>query len=530
MRDEETQLLGRPLRPSQRRTRWPLIVMPVVILVALLLILQHHHDEELEWKTCSVDGKIECARIDVPLTYEDGDDRTISLPLARVRGNRSAGNRPIFQNPGGPGGSGVNLIYRNGVRTADRFNGTRDIISWDPRGINGSIPSMECYASGLERGVSAGESGGMLSSAADSYERAMASNKVQSRGCGAISGEIGNYISTYYVVHDLRFIAAKMQKETPEKVKVDYWGYSYGTLLGMTFAKVFPDNIGNFVVDGVAHLHDYYKGDWGKNLYDTEAVIDKFFESCAASSKCELHKYGTPKQIRQRVDELLQEVKKSPLPAFHGRSGGLITYSRLKEVLIHAFYFPDKWPKLAHALALLLDGKADEFWKNNGDLVSSTLGSEGGLATACGDAAGHSSILTPDDLKKHEQHNAKQSPFYAEYWSLIPARCVDYPFKPSKRLDLERKVDGRDILFVGNQYDLVTPQRHAVTYADHFGGQVLRINGSYGHCSDALKSACAVKRITSWLDGDRSEPGYCGVDQIPFESESEPEQVFVAVY
>jgi pimeloyl-ACP methyl ester carboxylesterase len=35
---------------------------------------------------------------------------------------------------------------------------------------------------------------------------------------------------------------------------------SYGTILGSTFATMFPDNVGRLVIDGVVDMDNYYEG------------------------------------------------------------------------------------------------------------------------------------------------------------------------------------------------------------------------------------------------------------------------------
>jgi pimeloyl-ACP methyl ester carboxylesterase len=73
--------------------------------------------------------------------------------------------------------------------------------------------------------------------------------------------------------------------------KLIYWGFSYGTVIGATFALRYPDQVERMVLDGVVDAQDYYNGGWRTSLLDADAVLDKFCEYCerAGSSRCALY-------------------------------------------------------------------------------------------------------------------------------------------------------------------------------------------------------------------------------------------------
>lgn len=59
----------------------------------------------------------------------------------------------------------------------------------------------------------------------------------------------GRYVSTASVARDM---VEMVEKAGLDKLK--YWGFSYGTYLGVTFGSLFPDKVGRMVNDGkVSH-------------------------------------------------------------------------------------------------------------------------------------------------------------------------------------------------------------------------------------------------------------------------------------
>jgi pimeloyl-ACP methyl ester carboxylesterase len=62
-----------------------------------------------------------------------------------------------------------------------------------------------------------------------------------------------------------------------EEAKLQYWGFSYGTFLGSTFASTFPDRVGRLVLDGVVRSYDYNHSLGNGSLTDTEKAMKSFY-------------------------------------------------------------------------------------------------------------------------------------------------------------------------------------------------------------------------------------------------------------
>lgn len=252
----------------------------------------------LEYSKC-YGGGFQCARLELPMDYwNHTTDETISLAIIRkpaavpVTDERYGG--PIFFNPGGPGGSGIGLLLGGrGFEKIVDANTTDgkfyDLVSFDPRGVGETRPAAICSEDPviaqsfalrvMEEGV--------LGSSDASLGRLWSMSRARSQSCSLPPKEgadIKRYLSTAYVATDMLEIVeahgawrereAKKLLRYPLKAlgpalrykkgreKIQYWGFSYGSYLGMTFAAMYPDRIHRLIVDGVVDAYDYKKTLW----------------------------------------------------------------------------------------------------------------------------------------------------------------------------------------------------------------------------------------------------------------------------
>lgn len=156
-------------------------------------------------------------------------------------------------------------------------------------------------------------------------------------------------------------ISRKEMQPDDDNVKLDFWGLSYGTLLGATYASMFPDNVGKMILDGVLEPSDFVNHHWAGSVEDTELALKSFYEHCAAagpidwndwSKGCHLASNGsTAADVRERVQGILMKLYHNPM-WFSGPYGpDVVSYSIAKNIIFSSLYSPIiTFPNLAQIL------------------------------------------------------------------------------------------------------------------------------------------------------------------------------------
>ena len=138
--------------------------------------------------------------------------------------------------------------------------------------------------------------------------------------------------------------------------KIMFWGVSYGTIIGQTFASMHPERISRFVLDGVVSTSDYYSSNRTYSIQKADVAFDQFFDYCSqsGSNHCPFYADKDPQSIKLRYYEMLSSLKHNPImvPASNTRSPDVITMADIMFQVKEAVYCPlQKYPPLAQLMA-----------------------------------------------------------------------------------------------------------------------------------------------------------------------------------
>ncbi|EJT99587.1 alpha/beta-hydrolase [Dacryopinax primogenitus] len=519
----------------------------------------------ISWFACPDVTEFDCAFFSVPLSYATPvPDERVSLALRRYPATAPKDQYlgTLFTNPGGPGGSGTAYLVERGPALSKILSGRYDILSWDPRGVNMTTPPLGCYTTDfaeflqefkqtqlglpmsphytlandtLSPGAAAAQAG-----ADEWYLRTDAYYQATVSSCAKNgNSKILSAVSTAHVVQDIRSMLFALGEED---VGLNYWGFSYGTILGATFSAMFPELLHRVLLDGVSdsvtYTRDMYT--WGKSgMNDTHLVWEGFLKECAAAgpTRCALAGEGrSAEDIETLVWELEERLLAHPMPvAYTGLNSGILTASDVRLAIFAALYKPFAWPSLAKALAAAISGDGGPLIDMNGfqslderrdrdpldnvfhrymarplsKPVGSPLSTE---AIMCSDTL-RSALLPPGATEPNQtyfrqwaEELALQSPTgenwarwigRCRWWNVTAAEVYRGPWTKEEGL---RKTKF-PVVFFSMDADPVTPLSAATSMASGFGkdSATLVINRGYGHCSIAHPSMCVAKTMRAYF-------------------------------
>ena len=453
--------------------------------------LADYYGQQLDWGACdSADqpAPAECAALVVPVDYTEPDGDTIDLALLRV----PASGEPIASmvvNPGGPGAPGTSYAAA-ATRVFGRALTTNlDVVGFDPRGTGGSDP-VDCLDDDQLDDYVAQDPDPDTTAEGAAFEEAQ---KDFFAGCVARSDDLLGHVTTVEAARDMDLLRSALGES-----RLTYFGASYGTKLGATYAELFPDRVGRFVLDGAVDVslpsRELSLGQAGGFEVALRAYVSRCtdeIEACFLGDSLE--------EGLSTITTLLDSIEEDPLPTGDGRD---LTVGRAFYGVVAPLYNRDYWPLLDQSLRTALTGDgtgllvlADAYSARGPDGYTDNSVEALYAINCLDDPYAVSADEVPDKVPAFE----KVSPTFGEVfaWGLVGCEGIQV-----ERSDPEPEIDGSGadpILVVGTTRDPATPYEWAVSLADQLDSGVLLTRDGDGHTGYGAGNACVDSTIEDYL-------------------------------
>ena len=454
----------------------------------------------------------DCAVQHVPRDHARPFDGTVAIVMLRRRATDPAHREgTLFVNPGGPGASGLHTAYR-----AERFLdpevlARHDVIGFDPRGVNTSS-ALKCYLSQEEYlADTAGRT--PVPVGADETVRTMRSTAGYTRACARNAGTLLAHTTTLNAARDLEALRRALGVE-----QLGYIGFSYGTLLGATYANLYPRRVKAMVLDGnvdpalrSANGVEYDR----RRAAGTELALKEFIRRCAVAGSACPFGGDDPQRTFDRVRDRLRTV---PLTMPDSTT---MTLSRFTAVVADSLATPSRHSSLARTLAELdqaVDAAPSARTAETAKAAAPYRGDDSETAYNCLDKPYPSTpALWPVLAARWE----RESPTFGRMAAFESLPCATWPVRwwESDRYTgpWNRHTD-QPVLVIGNRFDPTTQYRFAERMAAALGNSRLVSVDMIGHTALGL-SRCVDDITTAYLLGRGVPPrgaADCRPDTEPF--------------
>jgi pimeloyl-ACP methyl ester carboxylesterase len=446
-----------------------------------------------EYSTVPEEVTVACGTIDVPSVPGDADSEPITLAVARLhRSGAPADAEPIVYLHGGPGDSSLasspdELVVLPTLRE-------RDIILWDQRGAGRSTPSLNCP----EKEDAILDAVATIDPAADELAR----NREAVQACHQRLIDSGIDLDQYNTLASVADL--EVLRETFGFERWNLWGVSYGTRLGLAYARAHPEHVRSLVIDSV-YPPEVGGVDRARGL--TDAALQRLYDACAADPGCA----GAYGDLEPLLDQAVADLDRQPeeLTRTVEVAGELeersfaITGDDVRAGVFVAMYRTDLIPSLPSIIASLARGDRSiipAFIDNGipnlvnpseGDFISVDCADSGRLlgdaGTELGQAAGDDALV-----------------------ALASAQvfCPDWPVEHVPEAFNEQVVVDVPTLVFGGTLDPITPSRDSKAQAEAMPDARYVEVPNGGHSVATFDDCTKQARADFWTDPS-SEPPDC---------------------
>ncbi|MFI7494867.1 alpha/beta hydrolase [Kocuria sp. M4R2S49] len=450
--------------------------------------LEDFYAQQLVWTACGVAA--ECARVRAPLDHANPAAGEIELAVTRVVSTDPAARQgSLLVNFGGPGGSGTAAIEAWAAGLDPGVRAAYDIVGFDPRGV-GSSTAVECVDDAT---LDAMRAGSVDPDTPEGLAQAVAAAERWAAACAANTGPLLGEVDTVSAAKDLDILRAVLGDD-----ELHYLGYSYGTLLGATYADLFPERAGRFVLDAAMDP----SLDGARLTLDQAAGFERslrvYVESCLPLDGCPFE--GTADEGLAEIEALLRQIEAQPLSTVDGRP---LTVDDAVSGLIKPLYDPRIWWFLTQSLVLATehgDGtglmRLADIAYGRGPDGTYTNSYEANIAIDCLDRPENDD---PAAMAALDAQLQEASPTLGDWFSHGQVTCGAWPHEPVSAPAPIDAAGAGPILVVGSTGDPATPYEWSQALAAQLEDGHLLTRVGEGHGAYLSGNRCVDETVTTYL-------------------------------
>lgn len=464
--------------------------------------LDAYYEQKLKWRECGTIG-FECSTLKVPLDYENPDPESeLKLAVARKKAGGGGGKRlgSLQVNPGGPGGSAIQYLQQSAAvgfpaEVRDRY----DMVGMDPRGVGRSQP-VECLS---DREMDSFVRTDQTPDDEKETDALVSAYKSFAEGCEQRTSGLLGHVSTVEAARDMDVLRAALGDK-----KVAYYGASYGTFLGATYAGLYPRRTGRLVLDGAL---DPSLSSREVNRMQTggfETAFRAFAKDCVGQSDCPLGSKNA-EDASAKLSAFFKKVDAKPLSTGESRK---LTESLATTGVAQAMYSEVLWPELRKALTSAMKGDggdllalSDSYYERDADGSYANI-MYANPAVNCLDLP--ASFSGPDDVKKAVPSFQKASPVFGRGFAWAALNCTYWPEKPTGEQHRIEAKGAPPIVVIGTTRDPATPYAWSQGLAGQLSSGRLLTRDGDGHTAFMQGSECVDSAVDEYLvNGKAPEDG-----------------------
>ena len=410
----------------------------------------------IKWSPCpKVTGYL-CGSVPVPINY--GGPSPGSLTLSVIEHPVPDSKGVIVFNPGGPGESGVLILPILAALVPTSIRNQFTLVSFDERGTGSSEPLL------------CGPSRAAASSAVAGTPAATQTFSGLDRSCHSRYPKVFPTVDTTTSARDMNTLRLALGVD-----RINYYGQSYGSVLGSVYRQLYPSHVRSMVLDGAVDANLSLPTDATLEAPAIQTALAHALSDCPSTPGCDLGSNAVG-----FYEGLAASLSRRPLPAPGGGDNTPVTVGDLMTATLYYLSAPKFTPGYFPALSAAAKG-------NGAPLRSVALGLETDLNGESLVGALWSITCTDAPARPNGAATASLARGLAARFPLGGAEAVannliGCPGWTGSAGAIAHLTPLRTAppLIIGNTYDPNTPYAVARRLAPAIGGRLVTFVG-YGH-------------------------------------------------